>query len=143
MKSTVPPKIKIVISLHHSFVLWRAPSWLPGKLQSDFPEISVQATNSYDELSDAIRDADAAVLWSIRPKQLAQAKSLRWIHSPAAAVHQLMYPEMVQSTVIVTNAKEVHGFVVAEHAIALLFALAKRLPSAMRFQQEKVWAQES
>src|SRR5205823_6403158 len=34
-----------------------------------------------------------------------------------------------------------HGAVVAEHAIALVFALAKRLPSAMRYQVRKEWGQ--
>jgi D-2-hydroxyacid dehydrogenase (NADP+) len=35
----------------------------------------------------------------------------------------------------------VHGPVVAEHAITVLLALAKRLPQAMHYQREKKWAQ--
>ncbi len=134
--------MKLVIALHHPFVLWRAPSWLAEKLAIDFPQITVYPTTSYDDLTSGIVDADAAILWSIRPDQLAGATRLRWIHSPAAAVHQLMYPELVNNSVVVTNAREVHGFVVAEHAMALLFALGKRLPSAMRYQQKKIWAQQ-
>jgi phosphoglycerate dehydrogenase-like enzyme len=48
----------------------------------------------------------------------------------------------VESDVIVTNAREVHGPVVAEHAMAVIFALAKRIPQAVRFQQKRIWAQE-
>ncbi len=40
-----------------------------------------------------------------------------------------------------TNARDVHGPVVAEHAIALAFALARRLPQAVQHQQQKHWAQ--
>ncbi|HKE32508.1 MAG TPA: D-2-hydroxyacid dehydrogenase, partial [Candidatus Angelobacter sp.] len=55
---------------------------------------------------------------------------------------QLMFPELIKSEVVVTNSGGVHGPVVAEHAIALLLALAKRIPQAMRYQRKKEWAQE-
>jgi len=48
----------------------------------------------------------------------------------------------VNSAIVVTNARGVHGPVVAEHVMALVFALAKRLPSATRYQQKRVWGQE-
>src|SRR5258707_9836175 len=50
---------------------------------------------------------------------------------------------MIASDVVVTNAREIHGPVVAEHAIALVLALAKRLPQAMRYQAKKHWAQQT
>jgi phosphoglycerate dehydrogenase-like enzyme len=53
-----------------------------------------------------------------------------------------MFPELVTSPVVITNARDVHGPVVAEHAIALVLAMAKRLPSAMRYQQQRRWSQE-
>jgi phosphoglycerate dehydrogenase-like enzyme len=52
-----------------------------------------------------------------------------------------MTPELRASDIVVTNARDVHGPVVAEHAIALAFALAKRLPHAVKYQQNKHWAQ--
>src|SRR5262249_2464313 len=67
---------------------------------------------------------------------------LKWIHSPAAAVHQFMFPELVNSSVMITNASSVHGPVVAEHALTVLLALAKRLPQAMHYQARKTWAQD-
>jgi phosphoglycerate dehydrogenase-like enzyme len=79
------------------------------------------------------------VTWSLRAEQVRAAKKLRWIHSPAAAVHQLMIPEIVNSDILVTNASSVHGPVVAEHVMALMFALAKRIPAAVRYQQQHVW----
>jgi phosphoglycerate dehydrogenase-like enzyme len=54
-----------------------------------------------------------------------------------------MYPEMISSDVVITNAREIHGPVVAEHAIALVLALAKRLPRAMQYQAKKHWAQQT
>ena len=53
-----------------------------------------------------------------------------------------MFPDLINSDVILTNAREVHGPVVAEHVIALIFALAKRLPQAVRLQQKHIWGQD-
>ena len=90
---------------------------------------------------EEIADADLAISWSLRGEQIQAAKKLRWIHSTAAAVHQMMTPELRASNIVVTNARDVHGPVVAEHAIALAFALAKRIPQAVRYQGQKHWAQ--
>ena len=76
-----------------------------------------------------------SIAWSLRPEQIAAAKKLRWIHSPAAAVHQLIFPELIHSDIVLTNAREVHGPVVAEHVIALIFALAKKIPGSVRFSR--------
>ena len=133
--------MKILICHHHRFKLWCAPSWIGERLARDFPEIKFVYLPDYDRLVQEITDTDVLIGWLIQPEQFRAARRLKWIHSPAAAVHQLMFPELVNSDVTVTNAGGVHGPVVAEHAIALLLALAKRFPQAMRYQQKKRWAQ--
>jgi D-2-hydroxyacid dehydrogenase (NADP+) len=134
--------MKLLIVLHHCFELWNAPAWFAQRLQKDFPELEVTHLDNYDRVEQDIPDAEIIVAWSLRPEQFVQAKELRWIHSPAAAVHQLMFPELINSGVVLTNAREVHGPVVAEHVIALIFALAKKIPDAVRLQQKHVWGQE-
>ncbi|MGH9538837.1 MAG: NAD(P)-dependent oxidoreductase, partial [Terriglobales bacterium] len=134
--------MKLLIVLRHSFELWNAPAWLAERLNGDFPSITAVQRSSYDGIEVDLRDAEIIIGWSLRPEQFRAAAKLRWIHSPAAAVHQLMFRELVQSDVIVTNAREVHGPVVAEHVMALVFALAKCLPQAAGFQRKHVWGQE-
>jgi len=134
--------VKLLITLHHRFELWNAPTWLAERIRSDFPQLAVVQLPNYDRVTEEIADAEIYFGWSLRAEQLAAARKLRWVHSTAAAVHQLMIPELRASNIVVTNARDVHGPVVAEHAIAVLLALAKRLPSAMRYQQQRVWAQE-
>jgi phosphoglycerate dehydrogenase-like enzyme len=136
--------MKLLIALYHPFALWTSPPWFAERLRADFPSISVVQLPGpkYEGLEHELSDADIAIAFSIRPEQFAAARRLKWVHSPAAAVHQLMFPEMVASAVTVTNARQVHGSVVAEHALALMFALARRVPSAVRYQQQKVWAQK-
>jgi phosphoglycerate dehydrogenase-like enzyme len=135
--------MKLLIVLHHRFELWNAPAWFPQRLREAFPGVEVVHLSSYEGVEEHLRDAEVAIAWSLRPEQFAVARKLRWIHSPAAAVHQLMFPELVSSDVIVTNSREVHAPVVAEHVIALLFALAKQIPQAVRLQQKRIWGKDT
>jgi len=134
--------MKILIVHYHTFELWHAPAWIRERLQQEFPGHQVIQLQNYDRVPDEIADTDVFIGWSLRPQQFVAARKLRWIHSPAAAVHQLMYPELLRSSVVVTNSTGIHGPVVAEHAIAVLLALAKRLPRAMQYQAQKTWAQD-
>ncbi|HKW26286.1 MAG TPA: D-2-hydroxyacid dehydrogenase [Terriglobales bacterium] len=134
--------MKLLIALHHRFELWTAPAWVRERLQKQFPQIEIVQLPDYSGVTEQIRDADAALAWSLRPEQFLAARKLRWIHSTAAAVHQLMFPELVASDVVVTNSRKVHGPVVAEQALALMFAVARKIPAAVRFQQKHVWGQE-
>jgi phosphoglycerate dehydrogenase-like enzyme len=134
--------MKLLIFVHHPFDQWNAPAWFPQRLQQEFPHVNVVHLPDYKRVDEEIGDAEIVVAWSIRPEQIAAAKKLRWIHSPAAAVHQLIFPELVNSEIVLTNAREVHGPVVAEHVIALIFALAKKIPGSVRLQEKHVWGQQ-
>src|SRR5713226_6385843 len=134
--------MKLLILIHHRFDLWNVPSWFTEKLSAEFPEVQVVCLNSYDGAEQHLRDAEIVFTISLHPEQFSVARQLRWIHAPTAAVHQLLFPEIVKSDVILTNSTDVHGPVVAEHVIALIFALAKKIPQAARFQQQHVWGQE-
>jgi phosphoglycerate dehydrogenase-like enzyme len=134
--------MKLLIFVHHPFDQWNAPAWFPQRLQQEFPHVNVVHLPDYKRVDEEIGDAEIVVAWSIRPEQIAAARKLRWIHSPAAAVHQLIFPDLVNSDIILTNAREVHGPVVAEHVIALVFALAKKIPDSVRLQEKHVWGQQ-
>jgi phosphoglycerate dehydrogenase-like enzyme len=132
---------KLLLVHPHRFPLWNAPEWLGERLRTEFPGITVVQLPAYDHLSDEIADADIYIGASLRPEQFQQAKKLRWIHSPSTAVHHLLFPEVAASDVVLTNGRTIHGMVVAEQAMALMLALARRLPSAMRYQQQHTWGQ--
>jgi D-2-hydroxyacid dehydrogenase (NADP+) len=141
-RSSDRPIAKLLIFVHHPFDQWNAPPWFSKRLQQDFLEVNVVHIPDYQRVDQEIVDTEIAITWSVRPEQIAAAKKLRWIHSPAAAVHQLIFPELVNSDIILTNAREVHGPVVAEHVIALIFALAKKIPGSVRLQEKHVWGQQ-
>jgi len=135
--------MKILIVVHHRFELWNAPAWLAERLRRDFPDLEVLQLPSHEGIVEQIVNTEILVAWSLRPEQVKAAKRLRWIHSIVAAVHLLMIPEIIQSDIVVTNAREINGPVVAEHVIAQIFALAKCLPEAVRLQQQRKWGQDA
>jgi phosphoglycerate dehydrogenase-like enzyme len=134
--------MKILLAIHHRFELWNAPEWLGQRLQKEFPQHSFAQLNGLQKMAEEIADAEVMIGWQLRPEQLLAARKLRWIHATTAAVHQLMFPELVASDVRVTNSTGIHGPVVAEHAIAVIFALAKGLPAVAKFQQQRHWGQQ-
>jgi len=135
--------MKLLIVIYHRLELWQAPAWFGQRLGRKFPGLQIVQRNSYEGIETELRDAEVMFTLSLRPEQFAAASQLRWIHAPTAAVHQFMFPELIDSNVVLTNSTEVHGPVVAEHVIALIFALAKKIPQAVLLQREKVWGQET
>ena len=128
---------KLLIFVHHPFDLWTVPAWFPERLRVDFSQVNAVHLPDYKRVDEEIPDAEIAVAWSIRPAQIVAAKKLRWIRSPASLPHQLIFPELVNSDIVLTNAREVHGPIVAEHVIALIFSLAKKIPDAVRLQEKR------
>src|SRR5262249_55725673 len=126
----------------HNLDLWITPEWFADRLRKEFPQFDVKRLPSWDGIERELPETEIAFTFQIRPEQIRLASNLRWIHSPAAAVHHFMFPEFVNSDITLTNAREVHGAVVAEQVIAMIFAVAKRIPQSVRFQQERIWGQD-
>src|SRR5262249_55888035 len=122
--------------------IWIAPDWFVERLRNDFPQFNVVRLTSNDGMEKEITDAEIAMTVTLRPEQFRVAEKLRWIHSSAAAIHQLLFPELVNSDVLLTNGRDVHGPAVAEQTMGMIFALAKRIPEAVRFQQRRFWGQQ-
>ncbi len=134
--------MKILIAVHHRFDLWNAPFWLASRLKERFPAHDFVQLPSLENFAQQLEDTDILIGYQMRPDQFAHARKLRYLHATTAAVHQLLFPEMVASEVRITNSAEIHGAVVAEHAIAVIFALAKSIPAAVRHQLDSNWGQQ-
>jgi D-2-hydroxyacid dehydrogenase (NADP+) len=134
--------LKVLIAVHHRFQLWNAPDWLAPRLKEQFPEHTFTQIVSLENLGKELEDTDILIGYQLRPEQFARARRLKYIHTTTAAVHQLIFPELVASDVRITNSAEIHGRVVAEHAIGLIFALAKAIPASIRHQLKSEWGQQ-
>ena len=102
------------------------------KLMKISPEIQLL------ENDQAIGEVNA---WfgSISIKQFNSATNLRWIHSTSAGVENYLFPEIVQSDVIMTNAKGCFAPAIAEHTFGLLFALTRNIVGQARNMSQGNW----
>jgi phosphoglycerate dehydrogenase-like enzyme len=94
-------------------------------------------------LAEAIADADAVFAWrSVRellPEVWPKAARLRWIQSASDGVDWLLFPELVESDVVVTNARGVFDQAIAEYVVGLMLAFAKGLLGVIEGQRNREW----
>ena len=137
-----PADTKLVICVWHPFTFWRPQPLMPQTIRARWPEMRVVHLPDYDELPAELPDTDIFVGYSLRAEQLTHAKKLKWIHSTAAGVAQLMYPELRDSGIVVTNPSGVFSPPMAEHTMGLLLALARNFPDSTRHQDRSHWGQQ-
>jgi phosphoglycerate dehydrogenase-like enzyme len=98
-------------------------------------------TCSQDELAAHIKDTDILVCWGgsdIRAV-FPLANKLKWIQALSAGVEGLLFPELVTSDIILTNAKGIHGISVSEHVFAMLLMFTRGLNVLLKQQANKNW----
>jgi phosphoglycerate dehydrogenase-like enzyme len=134
--------MKVLVAIYSPIAAWCIPEVEAERLRRAFPEHTFVRADSDAETVERIPDADVAFGARFRPEQLAAARRLRWIHSPAAGVGNMLFPEMVASPVAITNSRGNSSATMAEHVIAVTLALLRDLRLAWRRQGERIWAQD-
>ena len=142
MNRTKPADTKLTICVWHPFTEWRPKPLMAETIRKRWPEMRVLHLPNYDKLAEELPNTDIFVGYSLRAEQLKAGKKLKWIHSTAAGVAQLMYPELRNSGILVTNPSGIFSVPMAEHALGLLLALARNFPDSVRCQDVARWAQQ-
>jgi phosphoglycerate dehydrogenase-like enzyme len=133
--------VKILVAIYSDFRSWCIPDAEVARLRAAFPQHTFTRTDSDEETLAAISAADVAFSSRVTADHLAAAPRLRWIHSPAAGVGAMLFPEMVASPVVMTNSRGNSSVTIAEHVMAVTLALLRDLPLAWRRQARREWAQ--
>ncbi len=139
---STPAETKLVICVWHAFTEWRPKVIFAETIRARYPQMRVVHLPNYDLLPQELPGTHIFVGAFLRPAQLAHANELQWIHSTAAGVSQLMYPELKNSRVIVTNTSGIPSVPVAEHTMGLILALARNFPDSLRYQDRAKWSQQ-
>lgn len=91
----------------------------------------------------AANDITTILFWSGTRDTVREAflrdKCVRWIHSRFAGVDGWIFPELVNSEVILTNAKGVYSAPLGEFALAAILYFAKDIPRLRRNQAAQAW----
>src|SRR5271169_5119599 len=142
MQRSKPENTKLTICVWHPFTQWRPTPAMAETVRQRWPKMSVVHLPEYKHLAEELPDTDIFVGYSLRAEQLTAARKLKWIHSTAAGVAQLMYPELRDSGIVVTNPSGIFSVPMAEHTMGLLLALARNFPDSVRQQDLAHWSQQ-
>ena len=97
-----------------------------------------------EELKRAIEGAEALLVWDFRSTELRdawhRADKLRWVHVAGAGVDAVLFPELVESAVTVTNSRGVFDRSIAEYVLGLMLLFAKDFRRSLEFQRQGQWA---
>jgi phosphoglycerate dehydrogenase-like enzyme len=135
--------MNIVISIQQPVSQWQIPEASARALMSRFPDVTFTYARTDAERAAGLASADAAYTWMLSADELARAPRLRWVHSSAVAVETLCLPELAHRAIRVSNTRGVQAVPIAEHALAVVLALAKQIPFAIENQQRGEWAQHA
>jgi phosphoglycerate dehydrogenase-like enzyme len=103
------------------------------------PHIDFVVTTEAEETLREIEDTDAFWGYGITPEFVRQASKLRWVQVNYVGIEALMFSELVNSDIILTNARGTTGINIAEHVMALILAFTRTLHLTIKRQMEKVW----
>jgi phosphoglycerate dehydrogenase-like enzyme len=123
-------------------VLGAADHPMPAGLDAMADRIEIRCVDA-DGLGDALSGADALLMWDFfsgaLPAVWSRADRLRWIHVAAAGVDTLLFDELIDSDVVVTNAHGVFDTPIAEYVLAAILAFTKDLYGSWELQRRQDW----
>lgn len=137
------PVTTVAISIQLRVSQWQIPEASAQAVIDRFPDVRFLYARTEAERIAALAQAEVAFTWRLSAEELVRAPHLRWVHSSAVAVETLCLADLAARGVRVSNTRGVQAVPIAEHVLAVMFALAKQLPFALENQARAVWAQEA
>lgn len=108
--------------------------------------LASRATVRYTDaagLAAAVEGADALLLWDFFSTAVEEVwrhcGTLRWIHVAAAGVDKLLFAELRDSDVVVTNARGIFDRPIAEFVLASVLGHLKLMREGYELQREHLW----
>lgn len=113
---------------------------LKEKHINQIKDISKDVNVVIDEnVLDAIPDVDILIAGKFDKEILEKAEKLKWVHALAAGVDRLLFPEFVNSHIILTNSSGVHPVPISEHVFGMMLMFSRRLHESVRNQLQSEW----
>lgn len=96
-----------------------------------------------ESLREALPGTDVLMVTDFRTEALVSAwsyaDSLQWVHATSAGVDALMFPELIESPVVVTNARGIFDHAIAEYVLCVILMFSKDFPRSLKLQRAHRW----
>ncbi len=107
--------------------------------------VDLQVARSPEEAEAMLPKAEIVFDWVLGGLWLRKywhlARSLKWVHSSSAGVDKILFPEWIDSPVILTNARAIYAPAFAEFVILCVLFFAKNFPTMEANRREHRWKQ--
>jgi len=95
-----------------------------------------------DDLKTKIDSLDILVAYKINEKIFSHSsKTLKWVHLGSAGIEQSLFPEILKSKTIITNASGIHAGPVSEFVMGMILYFSKQFLGCEKFKSNQKWAQ--
>jgi D-2-hydroxyacid dehydrogenase (NADP+) len=98
-----------------------------------------------DTVLKEVADADAFI-GEIKPEHVRAGKNLKWVAIMSAGAERVLHlsggNDLRDSNIVLTNNKVVQGPEIADHAMAMLLTLTRRINESISNQKEELWAKQ-
>jgi phosphoglycerate dehydrogenase-like enzyme len=112
------------------------------RLRAAVPEIELVVAADHDTAVRLAPEVDGSFGW-ITPEVCTAGSRLRWIQAASAGIESYLFPELVESPIVLTNAKGTYASHLAEHNLAFILAFSRNFHILARRQQQEVWESRS
>ena len=121
--------------------VWSVPARIVAELVGRHPEVHFESPPDRAAAERLLPGADVVFGVLVDEENFHLARRLGWIHVSAAGVGSLLFPALVESGVVLTNGRGLHAVSMAEHALGLMLAFARKLHLARDLQLARRWEQ--
>ena len=106
-------------------------------------EVEIVVGNSVEAFERAAAGASAILKWSgsisLLREVFCKCPNARWVHTRSAGVEGMLFPELIESPVTLTNGTGVFSPALGEFVLAAILYFAKELRRMIRNQAAGVW----
>jgi phosphoglycerate dehydrogenase-like enzyme len=121
---------------------WQTPKLQVARLRQQFPEVQFIHAANDEEAAAAIDMVDVALASRLSRVMLERAGRLRWVHSTAAAVTNLLpLGDFADRGILLTNSRGIQAAPIAEFVMGGLLVLSRRFNRMLEAQRERRWIQ--
>lgn len=108
-------------------------------MRERFPELEVIAEPQDGRLEQGLAEAEIMVAWRHGIEVLGRARRLRWLQLTSAGVEHLLPVRDLLRDVVVTNARGIHGEVMADYVFGVIVMQQWNFPRLFRNQHTRRW----
>lgn len=118
---------------------------LVDRVRAVSPRLVVEQKSVQTDGDEALQSfsGDEEILYCMTPpREFSIAPKLKWVQLHSAGVNHLTNHPILKTDIRITTSSGIHAVPIGEFSIALMFALARRMPTLTRLQDRAEWPKD-